>query len=49
MCVLDTYIVPDEVGHSWPALGIKSGLPGNLGNGKKIHDNKMVWMPPISG
>jgi hypothetical protein len=41
---LDTCAAPDEVGHSWPALGIKSGFLDDRGKGKEIHDNEMVWM-----
>jgi len=49
MYVLDAYIAPDEVGHSWPALGIESGFPGDCGSRKEIHDNEMIWMLPVGG
>ena len=49
MFVLDAYIVPDEVGHSWPALGVESGIPGDYGNRKEIHDNEMIRMLPVGG
>lgn len=42
--VLDASTVPDEVGHSWPALGIGSGFSGDCEKRKEIHDNEVVWV-----
>ena len=45
----DVYTAPDEVGHSWPALGIKLGFLEDHGRGKEIHDNEMIRVLPVGG
>jgi len=47
--VLVAFIAPDEVGHSWPALGMKSGSLSNLGKEKEIHDNEVIRVLSIGG
>lgn len=49
MSFLDAYSAPDGVGHSWPALEVKSELLSNHGKEQEVHNNEVVRMLSVCG